>query len=764
MLKLMIAKKKILVIVAELIVFLAYALFSVATYEQTELIFTSDDMQLQDMERNYIGGGYLDTSYEGMKAVVTPAFQLKKGIYYFDVSYAKHGIVQAGLIYNQVRNGKELVDNNEFPLNSKDDNVSFRVRIHDNSAIRFKIRLTGDAAEGDYIQLLQVHVVSSKLTYVYPIFFLAAFLLILDLFIWWYYKYYKIWGTERRIVLIALAFTAFFVGLPLYQNGLTYGVDLDFHLQRLEGVYKGLLTRQFPVRIQPGWLDGYGYASSIFYGDIFLYFPAILRMIGFTLQDAFKYYAETVNIVTVLISFYAFRKMCKDDIAAMVGSILYTCSAARLVLWYTAMIGNYSAMMFYPLVLEGFYLLLTEDEKSKEYKKLWIPLTLGFTGLLMTHMISCLMIGAFSILCCLVMIRKIFRKNTLLELVKAVAVSVLLNLWFLVPFLQYMIGERLHINTKLGQNVEIEDYYAYLENFAQDGKNLYQLFVEPYCIGFAILFVLLLYIITIPMHKKNVLTKCSRGVLGFTVFALWVCTDLFPVVGIAKISFVFPKFFTTIQYQDRFISVMVAFAASLGAFFFVVNSLDKRMLYMIAGLLCCVALYQDIRYFETIKTDEVYLDSVEIDSHNIGNAEYLPIVTNTGNLTKEIEKDEALQIHDIEHKYLTFDISVTNPTEQEQQILLPVLYYSGYKAYDSQGKAELETFQGDNGRVAVSVPADYNGTFHMAYYEPWYWRVSEIVSLVTLLFILYYTFKGKEHTIVWKLKRLQTLHSENTAG
>lgn len=57
MLKSMIAKKKILVIAAEIIMFLAYALFSVATYEQTELTFTLDDMQLQDMDRNYSWGG-----------------------------------------------------------------------------------------------------------------------------------------------------------------------------------------------------------------------------------------------------------------------------------------------------------------------------------------------------------------------------------------------------------------------------------------------------------------------------------------------------------------------------------------------------------------------------------------------------------------------------------------------------------------------------------------------------------------------------------
>lgn len=141
----------------------------------------------------------------------------------------------------------------------------------------------------------------------------------------------------------------------------------------------------------------------------------------------------------------------------------------------------------------------------------------------------------------------------------------------------------------------------------------------------------------------------------------------------------------------------------------------------------------------------------------------MPVVTDTGRLTKEIEKDEALQIRDVKREYLTFDISVTNQSEGAQQILLPVLYYSGYRAYDSQSRAELETFQGENGRVAVSIPAAYDGTFHMAFYEPWYWRASEVISFMTLLWILYDVLKRKEILKGWKLKKLQIPHFANTA-
>lgn len=148
-------------------------------------------------------------------------------------------------------------------------------------------------------------------------------------------------GTESYLSIAY--YDSFFTGLPLYRDGLPYGNDLTFHLYRIEGLCQGLLSGQFPVRIQPGWLDGYGYAASVFYGDIFLYIPAFLHIIGFSLQDAYKCYAEIVNIASIFISFYAFWKISRNRTAAWAASVLYVGSVGRLYLLYSAVIGGYSA-------------------------------------------------------------------------------------------------------------------------------------------------------------------------------------------------------------------------------------------------------------------------------------------------------------------------------------------------------------------------------------------------------------------------------------
>lgn len=745
------AHKKAVVVGIEFIVFFIYAIYAVNSYSGMETTFTVDDMELQEVGGGYEQGGYYDPSYEDKKAVVTPKMQLKKGIYYIEAVYAEHGIARAGLIYN--RPGTPLVDDDEFTVNPEDTTLFYRVKIPDDSPMRFKLRLTGDAVDGDYVQLLQVHIVSSKLTYISTLFCLALFFLILDFVLWGYFKYYKAWKPEQKTVFLLLAFAAFFMGLPLYRNGLSEpeNMDLVFHLQRIEGLYRGLLSGQFPVKIQPGWLDGYGYASSVFYGDIFLYFPAVLRMVGFSLQDAYKCYCEIVNIAAVFVSFYAYRKIAKNDVAAMMGSVLYVGSTTNLSLMYTTtMVGNYSAMVFYPLVIAGFYLAFTEDISGWEYKRIWIILTIGFTGLLMTHVVSCLIIAAYSVICCLFMIKRVFRKNTLLEFGKAVIATLLLNLWFLIPFLSYMLSEKIRINSELAKELANSDYYALLGAFMKKGggRSIYNLFLHPeYHIDYAVMFVLLLYAVTIPIQKKNGLFRCCRVFAAFTVLAFWLCTDLFPIVRVAKVHTVFLKFFNTLQYQYRFFNIAIAIAACLCALFFTMEVLDQKTIYLMIGLLYCFTLYQDGKYFETVKTESVYLDYIDLEimngSYEMGKAEYLPVVTDMDHLTKEVEYDETLQVNEIEREYLTFDITAANPTQQEKDILLPILYYSGYQSRDSVSKDALKTVMGDNGRVAVTVPVNYNGTFHVAFHEPWYWRASEMVSLFTLIAMILYRKKKK---------------------
>ena len=79
---------------------------------------------------------------------------------------------------------------------------------------------------------------------------------------------------NRRTMLLALAGLVFLVSLPCLGGFAVYGTDLHYHMDRVANIAAGLRGGQFPVFIYPDFMNGYGYASPVFYGEALLYLPA----------------------------------------------------------------------------------------------------------------------------------------------------------------------------------------------------------------------------------------------------------------------------------------------------------------------------------------------------------------------------------------------------------------------------------------------------------------------------------------------------------
>ena len=66
------------------------------------------------------------------------------------------------------------------------------------------------------------------------------------------------------------------------------------------------------------------------------------------------------------------------------------------------------------------------------------------------------------------------------------------------------------------------------------------------------------------------------------------------------------------------------------------------------------------------------------------------------------------------------------------------------KIYMENG--ELPITSGDNQRLRVIVPANFDGNISLFYSEPWYWRSSELLSLFTLFALIAFQLKKKPLT------------------
>lgn len=255
-------------------------------------------------------------------------------------------------------------------------------------------------------------------------------------------------STRARLTVLCLTGIILFASLPATLDYLTPKHDMLFHVNRIAGIADALDQGQFPVRIYPSAYSGYGYASSIFYGDIFLYIPALLRLAGFPPGLVYRIYLILVNAVTCLIAYFCFGKIFRSRRIGMLGAFLYTCSAYRITnLYYRSALGEFSAMAFFPLLVYAAVLLVGDGREEKERSRAWLWLSLGVTGVCQTHMISLQMCFVCWIFFMILQCKQVFRREAWKQMILAGAGTVILNLWFLVPFLQYYVGGDYQINS-----------------------------------------------------------------------------------------------------------------------------------------------------------------------------------------------------------------------------------------------------------------------------------------------------------------------------
>lgn len=234
------------------------------------------------------------------------------------------------------------------------------------------------------------------------------------------------------LCLIGLGILASF---PLFGNYLVRGGDICFHFARINGIYEGLRTGQFPVRINPVQLEGYGYISGAMYPQLFLYFPAFLKFFHISTLLGTKLLILGANLATALFSYYAVRGVCHSGKIALRAAALYILSPYRLINFYTrGALGEGLAMVFLPLVLWGTYEILWNRREK------WWILALGMTGVLGSHILS---LELYTVLVFGEMVVWVFSKKKnqvwkrMLAMGKAVLYTVCLNLYFIGPFLRF---------------------------------------------------------------------------------------------------------------------------------------------------------------------------------------------------------------------------------------------------------------------------------------------------------------------------------------
>lgn len=551
--------------------------------------------------------------------------------------------------------------------------------------------------------------------------------------------------------LVLLCGVALFASIPALAPHLYYGDDLLFHLMRIEATADAWTAGQFPALVNPLWFQGQGYPAGVFYCDLFLWLPAALRLLGFSLQNAYQIYLVAVNLSTAAVAWWAVRRVSGNSTAALLASALYTLAPYRLVdLYRRAALGEYTALIFLPLIFAGLWQIFTLDPGDPRYRRCWVPAAIGFAGVLQCHLLSAEMAGFLTILVCLVCLRRTLRPKTFLALGKTAGSAVLLSLWYLVPLLDYM-GRGGFVITNDTSYQDIQSSGSFLGQLlavlwpgSGGGKNVSEgmagdMLQGP---GAALLLVLLIFVVLHLLgYADGPEGRLCRSCVSLGGLALVFCLWTTPWNRLRSLAPALSRIVSSIQFPWRYLGFACLFLAVAGAALWLLLRRHNRGLAL--AFLCLAASLAALEGGYTLSSFAFsgqvlhICDAQALDLYYTGNGEYLPDLL-------DYESVYALPAEPLPGEGVTLDqvtaaegrVTAQVSAPQGGTVTLPLLAYPYVTAWDQDGGV-LATSMSDQGQLVVTLPAGFEGSIAAGFSAPLLWRGAEGFSLIFALFALW---------------------------
>ncbi|MGN0997242.1 MAG: hypothetical protein ACI4PG_10040 [Candidatus Ventricola sp.] len=539
-------------------------------------------------------------------------------------------------------------------------------------------------------------------------------------------------GEARRRDALALALTALFASMPLLFDGLYGGHDLFFHLNRVEGIASALRAGQLPARIHASTLLGYGYASGVFYPELFLYLPAVLRNLGVSLCAGMKVLYGLINLAVVCACYASARALLHDRRVALGAAVLYALCPYRLAGLYTrAALGEALAMIFFPLVILAMAEVLTRDARR------WPLLALGMTGLLMSHLLSAMFAAVCCALAALCCARRLAREPRRIgAILLAAGLTALCALWFLVPMLDYTLAGGISTSVAIDTSAQAMQPGALLVGFAGAGAGLpeealdfsYSVGVVP---GLALLAGCALLAVRLYAGGLRAAGREDRlcaALLLMGALLLACATPLFPWAWACSLRRPFSTLFMQIQYPWRLVGVAAPMLSLAAAWGYLRD--ERHRTPMLAVLAAMSVTLGGFAMQMNVQDVPVLLPDGFCDTR-IGQYEYTYEGTEKSALVPgEIVVDRApgFSVGDV-HKQGTSLSFTLNAAQGCAYVEVPLLYYPGYRA-EADG-VPLRVVRGDNNVIRLYGVQEGSGIAVRVWFEaPGLWLGAQALSVL----------------------------------
>ena len=530
-------------------------------------------------------------------------------------------------------------------------------------------------------------------------------------------KFFK--DNENKICFILFIVTMLTAVSPLISRYCINGHDLEYHLLRIESLKEGILIGKPFLKVNTLFFGGAGYASSMFYSDLFLYFPAILRVLGFSIAASYHTFVGLIFILCYGTGFYAAYRMSGSKYAGTLAAILLTlCPYHMDDMLVRGACGEYMAFIFVPLVIYGVYNVIFE-QMDRPY-----VFGIGFGGLILTHPATLFFNLCFTVLAFIVFIKKIFAdKKIIIKLALTTLVTLLATAFQWLPMLEQMMSTGFYVSA---DSIDMLD--------AAVGFS--EIFTEGFPAVGIILLICLIPRIFLTREEEPILKYVDLMIFAGFIFAIGA-TDVMPWERLER-------FLRFIQFPWRlFIMTSALFAVSdaIILMLFAKKHLSGNFVPVMAaatGVLIALSLdHQSANSQGYYDYANDYYSYAPYTANVIG-GEWLPdTVTDREMLValSEYMTDSAGNYIDFTRERAIINAKVPSA----DYVTVPFIYYKGYRAVLTDENGSIHdlkvTGEGTDGMCRVYTEG-LTGDLKVYYAGTTLIHLSAAVSLITVILLI----------------------------
>ena len=323
-------------------------------------------------------------------------------------------------------------------------------------------------------------------------------------------------------------------------------------------------------------------------------------------------------------------------------------------------------------------------------------------------------------------------------------------MYFIIPLIDYLLNENVVISNGSNNEHIIQGSGAYvlqLFSFFQDPHGYNSVLItDRFCLTPGAMLMTALFT-AVFLCVSGCANTSIKKLMVFSLIMICVSTNIFPWDKLALNSEI-GNFFAQVQYPWRYLSVAcISLSVLLGFLLLEISSKRTEKRYLVVYTAVLIPILSTVvfcsQYISGIKEENFY-SNADVSHYAYSMGEYLKVMTNgdpvlgwksNDNMFSVPKgKDATVQLQSREGSSMYV---LCGTDETEGTVVFPLFNYKGYRVADNSG-AEFVIEDDEYGRISITLPPKYHGIIHVDFQEPWYWRLSELISLTTCILTIYY--------------------------